>query len=82
MMKKYVTLILISLLFLPVCSQKYQNFKVSVYCTAYDVNQMSDTSDYLLPRWNEISRQLKVDKVYLETHRDLLIVEQETLDIV
>jgi len=63
-------------------SQKYQNFKVSVYCTASDVDQMGDTAGFLLPRWNEISRQLKVDKVYIETHRDLFIVDQKTLDAV
>ena len=32
------------------------------------------------PIWDEITRQLNVDKIYLETHRDLLIVEQKTLD--
>ena len=80
-MKKHLTTVLISLFFITCFSQKYQNFKVSVYCTAYDVSQMNDTVNYLLPRWNEITRQLKVDKVYLETHRDLLIVEQKTLDI-
>jgi len=62
-------------------SQKYQNFKVSVYCRAYEVKKMNDTTGYLKPIWDEITRQLKVDKVYLETHRDLLIVDQHTLDI-
>jgi hypothetical protein len=80
-MKKILTVILIGLFFLPGFSQHYKNFKVSVYCTARDVAQMNDTTGYLLPRWDEISRQLKVDKVYLETHRDLLIVDQKTLDI-
>jgi hypothetical protein len=62
-------------------AQHYKNFKVSVYCRAYEVKQMSDTTNYLKPLWNEISRQLKVDKIYLETHRDLIIVDQQTLDI-
>jgi hypothetical protein len=80
-MKKHLTVILAMLLVLPGLSQQYQNFRVSVYCTAYDVRQMSDTAGYLLPRWQEISRQLKVDKIYLETHRDLVIVDQKTLGI-
>ena len=81
-MKRYhLTGIIIFLFILPGLSQKYQSFRVSIYCTAYDVSQMSDTVNFLLPRWNEISRQLKVDKIYLETHRDLLVVEQQTLDI-
>lgn len=61
--------------------QKYQNFKVSVYCRAYEVAKMADTDNYLKPLWNEITRQLKVDKVYIETHRDTHIVDQKTLDI-
>src|SRR5687768_2600146 len=59
----------------------YKNFKVSVYCRAYEVDKMKDTNSYLNPLWTELSRQLKVDKVYLETHRDMLIVDQKTLDI-
>lgn len=62
-------------------AQQYKNFKVSVYCRAYEVKLMGDTSNYLKPIWNEISRQLKVDKIYLETHRDLIIVDQQTLNI-
>ena len=64
-----------------VYSQQYSNFKVSVYCRAYEVAKMGDTINYLKPIWEEISRQLKVDKVYLETHRDLIIVNQDTLNI-
>ena len=30
--------------------------------------------------WNVISQQLEVDKIYLETHRDLLVVEDATLE--
>lgn len=30
---------------------------------------------------DEIARQLKVEKVYLEKHRDLIMVEQKTLEI-
>jgi hypothetical protein len=65
----------------PVYSQNYKNFKVSIYCRAYEVAKMADTDNYLKPIWNEITRQLKVDKVYLETHRDTHIVDQKTLDI-
>ena len=62
-------------------AQHYQHFKVSVYCRAYEVKMMSDTTNYLKPLWNEITRQVKVDKIYLETHRDLVVVDQQTLDI-
>ena len=63
-------------------AQHYKNFKVSIYCRAYEVRLMGDTDKYLKPIWNEITRQMKVDKVYLETHRDLIIVNQDTLNIV
>ena len=76
------TLIFLLILATAYCNaQHYKNFRVSVYCRAYEVKQMGDTTNYLKPIWNEISRQLKVDKVYLETHRDLIIVDQQTLDI-
>ena len=79
---KKILLFAISLLSLNILhAQHYNNFKVSVYCRAYEVRQMGDTNNYLKPLWNEISRQLKVDKVYLETHRDLIIVNQDTLNI-
>jgi hypothetical protein len=80
-MKETLFIILFSILFVTGYPQKYQNFKVSVYCTAQDVSQMADTTNYLKPIWAEISRQLKIDKVYLETHRDFFIVDQKTLDI-
>lgn len=67
--------------FLSGFSQQYKNFRVSVYCRAYETQKMSDTTGYLKPIWLELTRQLKVDKIYLETHRDLLIVDQKTLDI-
>lgn len=57
----------------------YDNFKVSVYVRAYEVAKMKDPH-WLDSTWNVISGQLKVDKVYLETHRDLLIVDDATLE--
>ena len=80
-MKKITVLFFVTLFLIPCYTQKYQNFKVSIYCTAHDVSMMKDTTGYLKPVWDEISRQLKVDKVYLETHRDLFVVDQQTLDI-
>jgi hypothetical protein len=80
-MKKLASLCFLIVLCLNSSAQHYNNFKVSVYCRAYEVKQMGDTTNYLKPKWDEISRQLKVDKVYLETHRDLIIVDQKTLDI-
>ena len=57
---------------------KYQNFIASIYARVYEVRQMGDSA-WLEPRWNEISRQVKVDKIYLETHRDMIVADKETI---
>ncbi|NLN37480.1 MAG: hypothetical protein GX156_06620, partial [Bacteroidales bacterium] len=59
-------------------AQQYQNFKVSVYTRAYEVEKMKD-SHWLDSTWRIISEQVKPDRIYLETHRDLLIVPDATL---
>jgi len=56
----------------------YKNFTVSVYTRAYEVRDMADQKK-LEESWNLISQQVKVDKIYLETHRDQLIVDEKTL---
>ncbi len=61
----------------PACG--YENFQVSVYCRAYETRQMGNRS-WIEPRWEEITRQVHVDKVYLETYRDAgNLVDAETL---
>ena len=57
---------------------KYQNFIASVYARVYEVRQMSDL-DWLEPRWNTITSQVNIDKIYLETHRDMIVAEADTL---
>ncbi len=59
--------------------QGYENFKVAVYSRAYEVEKMDDLK-WLDSIWSDIERQVHVDKIYLETHRDLLIVKSETLE--
>ena len=58
---------------------KHKNFKVSVYVRAAEVQKMKDQK-WLDDSWATISRQLDVDKIYLETHRDLLIVDDATIE--
>jgi hypothetical protein len=83
-MKKFIyktTLLIFSFgYFSPVFSQQsYKNFKVSVYSRSYETLKMVD-SKWIGPVWDEITGQVKVDKIYLETHRDLVMVDQKTLD--
>jgi hypothetical protein len=42
------------------------------------MRQMKDLA-WLQPLWNEISRQVKIDKIYFETHRDMIVAEKETI---
>jgi hypothetical protein len=56
----------------------YQNFGVAVYVRAYEVQKMQDPQ-WLRDNWAVVEKQLKVDKVYLEPHRDLIIVPDATL---
>ena len=56
----------------------FENFKVAIYCRAQQVARMGDL-EWLESAWNEISGQLHVDRVYLETHRDRLLVDEESL---
>lgn len=57
----------------------YENFKVAVYCRAREVSKMTDTA-WLETKWREISSQVHVDKVYIETHRDQLLVDDAALE--
>jgi hypothetical protein len=57
----------------------YDGFKVSVYTRAQEVERMKDL-EWLESTWTTISSQVKVDKIYLETHRDLRIVPDATLE--
>lgn len=56
----------------------YENFRVAVYVMVQDVNRMADT-DALKATWAEFSKNLKVDKVYLETFRDMTFVDEAAL---
>ncbi len=74
-----INVLLFVLLCSPLAAQKqYENFKVSVYTRAYEVEKMEDLH-WLDSTWSIISSQIKVDKIYLETHRDLLIVPESTI---
>ncbi|MES2672992.1 MAG: hypothetical protein V4660_02070 [Pseudomonadota bacterium] len=76
-----ITLCLTLLVAVPAQAQKnYKNFKVAVYSRSYETKLMADV-DWLDKTWTETTRQVKIDKIYLETHRDQILVDQNTLDI-
>ncbi len=57
---------------------RYRNFELAIYCPARDVQQMAD-GDWLARNFDMLSRQLKVGKVYLETHRSMMVVDRDTM---
>jgi hypothetical protein len=59
-------------------AQGYRNFKVAVYIRAQEVRQMKDPA-WLESRWKTVSDNVHVDKVYIETHRDTLMPDRETV---
>jgi hypothetical protein len=71
------TLLLVASL-APAFAGHYTNFTASIYCRAYEVRQMNDPA-WLSNVWSIIGPQLKIDKIYLETHRDRIVVDRETL---
>lgn len=78
-MKKIAAFFFILLWVYPLQAAHYNGFKVSVYTRAYEVEKMKDLH-WLDSTWQIISSQVKIDKIYLETHRDLLVVPDETLE--
>ncbi len=79
-MKKIIFVFFMLLVSVSFWAGNYRSFKVSVYTRAYEVEKMKDLH-WLDSTWTIISSQLKVDKIYLETHRDLLVVPDETLEL-
>ena len=79
MKKLLVTLAALAVTASALFAGNYKSFKVSIYTRAYEVEKMADP-EYLESTWKTISSQMKVDCIYLETHRDTHIVPQETLD--
>ncbi len=63
----------------PAAGNNYKNFDVAVYSRVYETRQMKDPA-WLESHWEAISRNFKIGKIYLETHRDMVVVDQETLD--
>ena len=58
---------------------QYTNFEVSIYIPVNVVRSL-DNPMVLSNQWDRISRQLKVDKVYIEAQRDRTLASDDTLE--
>ncbi len=83
----YAFLFLLAVTAVPAAAQStpdadsHDNFDVAIYARVYEVRQMADL-DWLRERFDVMDRHLKVDKIYLETHRDTILASDETLNTV
>ena len=57
---------------------KYRNFDLAIYCRVDDVRRMAE-GDWLERHFDLLQKQLKVSKVYLETHRSRVTNDRETM---
>ena len=58
---------------------RYQNFEVSVYTRVSDVIQMEDP-EWLKSTFDQMDQHIKIGKIYLEVHRDMVLIDEEALD--
>ncbi|MFC1838633.1 hypothetical protein ACFL1N_03555 [Thermodesulfobacteriota bacterium] len=82
-MKAVRSLILFLILFF--CSHSvsaddgYKNFEASVYTRVSEVIKMKDP-EWLKSSFEQMDQHLKIEKIYLETHRDWIMIEEESLE--
>ena len=57
----------------------HDQFRVAVYIPVFVVQKMKDPA-YLEKSWDELSSQVKVDKVYIETYRSGTIADDANLE--
>src|ERR1035437_6087513 len=63
----------------PLPQGQYKNFAVAVYIPVSIVKSFAEPGR-LDSEWKRISSQLKVDKVYIETHRDLDVADEALIE--
>jgi hypothetical protein len=60
-------------------AQNYRNFTTAVYCTVNDVIRMQDT-DWLTRSIELLQKSIKIDKVYLETYRSMVLADKAIME--
>jgi hypothetical protein len=56
----------------------YRNFELAIYCRVDDVRRMAE-GDWLEKSYEALAKDLKIGKVYLETHRSRVTNDRETM---
>lgn len=60
-------------------ANSYENFRVAIYLRSLDVAALGGDITPFKEHFNMLSRQVKVNKVYIETHRDLVIPDESMI---
>ncbi|MBN1782312.1 hypothetical protein JW948_14355 [bacterium] len=58
--------------------EAYRHFKSAVYARVYEVQKMADPV-WLEKSYEVMNRTVHLDKIYLETHRDMVVIDEEAL---
>lgn len=61
-----------------IASDRYHNFDAAIYARVYEVQKMANRQ-WLEERFDVMQKYIKVGKIYLETHRDMVIADQSTI---
>ncbi|MCQ2111431.1 MAG: hypothetical protein MJY79_08060 [Bacteroidaceae bacterium] len=79
-MRKSITITTLFLLMLAsaLSAGNYENFRTTAYVMVGTVNRMSDQA-FLDQAWEDYSKNLALDKVYLEVFRDGIFVNEDAL---
>ena len=56
----------------------YNNFNTAVYARVYEVQKMADPV-WLEDSFEAMERSIHIDKIYLETHRDMVVIGEDDL---
>ena len=59
-------------------ADQYKNFRTSIYTPVSVVNRLADP-EIRERTWQTISSQMKVDKIYIESHRDRVVADDQLL---
>ena len=57
----------------------YENFEASVYTRVSEVIKMKDP-EWLKKTFKQMDQHLGIGKIYLETHRDMVMIEEDALE--
>lgn len=60
----------------------HDQFKVAVYIPVFQVERMAKDAAYLKQSWDEISSQVRVNKVYIESYRSGNVAPDDALEAV